>query len=157
MNDVQPRIPPIRYRTYINAESSRVYEMLTTAAGWDAWFTQGTEVDPRPGGRIRFRWVDWAVDHYNTEGGGPVLEATPPRRFVFQWTPGDSTTTVALDLQPLGGGTVVQVVKSGHTASERDLAALVECAAGWGEALALLKMYLEHGVVYGPVPSTPAT
>jgi hypothetical protein len=29
--------------------------------------------------------------------------------------------------------------------------ALVECAAGWGEALALLKMYLEHGVTYGRV------
>ena len=28
----------------------------------------------------------------------------------------------------------------------------MECATGWGEALALLKFYLEHGVVYGEVP-----
>ncbi len=147
-----PTIPPIRYRTYINAPPDRVYETLTTGAGWDAWFTQGTEVDARPGGRIRFRWVDWAVDHYTTEATGPVLEADPRRRFVFQWTPGDSTTTITFDLTPLGGGTVVEVQETGHTDSKRDLEALVECAAGWGEALALLKMYLEHGVIYGSVP-----
>jgi uncharacterized protein YndB with AHSA1/START domain len=110
------------------------------------------EIDARPGSTIRFRWVDWSVDHYTTEAGGPVLEATAPTRFVFQWTPGDSTTTIAFDLQPLGEGTIVQVHESGHTNSLRDLEALVECASGWGEALTLLKMYLEHGVTYGRVP-----
>jgi uncharacterized protein YndB with AHSA1/START domain len=144
--------PPIRCRTYIDAPPERVYASLTTGEGWDAWFTQGTTVDARPGGRIVFRWVDWAVDHYNTTAAGPVLEADAPRRFVFQWTPGDSTTTISFDLTPLGGGTVVQVEERGYTSSPRDLAALVECACGWGEALALLKMYLEHGVTYGPVP-----
>jgi uncharacterized protein YndB with AHSA1/START domain len=148
----QQPLPPIRYRTYINVSPVRVYEVLTTGAGWDAWFTLGTEVDARPGGKIRFRWVDWAVEHYSTEAGGPVLEATAPSRFVFQWTPGDTTTTIAFDLSPLGSGTVVQVQETGHTSSRRDLEALVECASGWGEALALLKMYLEHGVTYGPVP-----
>ena len=27
---------------------------------------------------------------------------------------------------------------------------MLECAAGWGEALTLLKFYVEHGVVYTP-------
>lgn len=150
MSEVQP--PPIRYKTYINAPPTRVFETLTSGAGWDAWFTQGTEIDARPGGRIRFRWIDWAVDHYTTDAEGPVLEVTPPTRFVFQWTPGDSTTTISFDIQPLGEGSIVHVQESGHTNSRRDLEALVECASGWGEALALLKMYLEHGVTYGRVP-----
>jgi uncharacterized protein YndB with AHSA1/START domain len=145
-------LPPIRYRTYIDASPERVYETLTTGEGWDAWFTQGTRVDARPGGEIIFKWVDFGANRYTTEGGGPVLEATAPRRFVFQWTPGDSTTTIAFDLAPLGPGTMVQVEESGHTTSRKDLEALVECASGWGEALALLKMYLEHGVTYGSVP-----
>lgn len=144
--------PPIRYRTYIAAPPERVYETLTTGAGWDAWFTEGTEVDPRPGGCIRLRWVDWSVDHHDLRSDGPVLEAIPPSRFVFQWTPAVSTTTIAFTLTPLGPGTVVAVEESGHTFSRPDLEALVECAAGWGEALALLKMYLEHGVTYGKVP-----
>ena len=51
------------------------------------------------------------------------------------------------------GGTVVTVTESGHTASPKDLEALVECASGWGEALTLLKVYLEHGITYGEVPA----
>lgn len=145
-------LPPIRYRTYIAAPPKLVYDTLTSATGWDAWFTQGTELDARPGGSILFRWVDFSVYHYTGQDGGPVLEALPPRRFVFQWTPGDSTTTVAFDLEPQGPGTAVTITESGHTTSEQDLAALVECAAGWGEAITLLKIYLEHGLTYGDVP-----
>ena len=149
---VRINLPQIHYRTCIAAPPQQVYDTLTTAPGWDAWFTQGAEVDARPGGSILFRWVDFSVYRHTGEDGGRVLEAVPPRRFVFQWTPGDSTTTVAFDLEPLGPGTAVTVTESGHTASERDLEALVECAGGWGEALTLLKMYLEHGITYGPVP-----
>jgi uncharacterized protein YndB with AHSA1/START domain len=151
--NLEAPLPPIRTRTYIKAPPAKVYEMLTTGAGWDAWFTQGTEVDPRPGGVIVFRWKDWAVDHYTVDSKGSVLEADPSNRFVFQWTPGDSTTTIAFDLKPRGEGTVLQVEESGHTTSRKDLEALVECAGGWGEAVTLLKMYLEHGITYGPVPA----
>jgi uncharacterized protein YndB with AHSA1/START domain len=145
-------VPPIQYNTYVDAPPQRVYETLTTAEGWDAWFTQGAEVDARPGGVMRFRWENFKVDRYTGVAVGPVLEAVPSRRFVFQWTPGDSTTTIEFDLEPLGPGTVVTVKEWGHTTSPKDLEALVECAAGWGEALTLLKMYLEHGIIYGEVP-----
>jgi uncharacterized protein YndB with AHSA1/START domain len=99
-----------------------------------------------------FRWVDFKVDRYTAESKGPVLEATAPKRFVFQWTAGDTPTTIEFDLEPLGPGTVVTVTESGHTTSPNDLEALVECASGWGEALTLLKVYLEHGITYGEVP-----
>jgi uncharacterized protein YndB with AHSA1/START domain len=147
-----PKIPSIEHRVYIRTPPEKVYEALTTAEGWDAWFTQGTEVDARPGGRIIFRWMDFGVNHYTSEAGGPVLEADPPRRFVFQWTPGDSTTTIEFDLEPLSPGTVLTVTESGHAMTEKDLAALVDCAAGWGEALTLLKMYFEYGLTYSCVP-----
>ena len=62
--------------------------------------------------------------------------------------PGASTTTVAFSLVPRGPDTVVQVQEWGHRPLPQDLAALVESAAGWGEALTLLKFYLEHGVTY---------
>jgi len=145
------RLPPIQVNTYIDAPPQRVYEALTAGSIWDAWFTQGTEVDAQPGGRLLFRWVDARVDRYTMTSGGPVLEADPPCRFVFQWTPGDSTTTIEFDLEPLGPGTRLSVKESGHKVTHRDLVALVDCAAGWGEALALFKFYLEHGVTYGQV------
>ncbi len=146
------RLPPIQVNTYIAVPPRRVYEALTTASVWDAWFTQGMEVDPRPGGALLFRWVEAQVDRYTATAGGPVLEADPPRRFVFQWTPGDSTTTIEFDLEALGPGTRLSVKESGHKMTQKDVEALVDCAAGWGEALALLKLYLEYDVTYGEVP-----
>jgi uncharacterized protein YndB with AHSA1/START domain len=145
-------LPAIKYNTYIATSPQRVYDTLTTGAGWDAWFTEGAEVDARPGGYMLFRWVDFKADRYTAESRGPVLEAKAPKRFVFQWTAGDTPTTIEFDLEPLGPGTVVTVTESGHTTSPRDLEALVECASGWGEALTLLKVYLEHGITYGEVP-----
>lgn len=145
-------LPPIRVNTYIDAPPQRVYDALTSGSTWDAWFTQGTELDARPGGSILFRWIDAQVDRYTTTAGGPVLEAEPPRRLVFQWTPGGSTTTIAFNLQPLGPGTRLSVSESGHKLTQKDVDALVDCATGWGEALTLLKFYLEHGVIYGRVP-----
>ena len=146
-------LPPIHYNTYIDAPPEKVYDTLTTASGWDAWFTQSAQVDARPGGVMVFRWENFKVDRYTGESVGPVLEAEAPRRFVFQWTAGDSPTTIEFDLEPLGSGTVVTVTESGHTPSPKDLEALVECASGWGEALTLLKFYLEHGITYGEVPN----
>lgn len=146
------KLVPIRHRTFVDVPPERVYQTLTTGAGWDAWFTEGTVVDARAGGHIELRWVDWGADHITTRSRGPVLEAMPPARFAFQWTVGDSTTTVAFTLEPLASGTCVTVQEDGYGTSPEDLRAFADCACGWGEALTLLKMFLEHGIVYGRVP-----
>ena len=148
------RLPPIHHSTYIDAPPQQVYDTLTTAAGWDAWFTQGTEVDAGPGGSILLRWSNFGATRYTGQDGGAVLEAVASRRFAFQWTPGDSTTTVQFELAPRGTGTLLTVEERGHTTSRRDLETLVECAAGWGEALTLLKIFLEEGMTYGEVPAS---
>jgi uncharacterized protein YndB with AHSA1/START domain len=77
----------IKHATLVRADPERVYEAFTTANGLDAWFTDGSSVDPRPGGEIRFRWRNWGPDRVSGEDGGPVLEAEKPRRFAFQWYP----------------------------------------------------------------------
>ncbi len=40
----------IRHATYVRADPDQVYDAFTTAEGLDAWFTEGADVDPRPGG-----------------------------------------------------------------------------------------------------------
>ena len=142
---------PVEHVTYIHAPIDKVYETLTTAEGWDSWFTDGTTLDAVPGGKIRLRWIDFGAERMTTEDGGPVLEAQTNRKFVFQWQPGKSATTVAFDLDRLGTGTRVRVAASGH--SMDDVETAIGCAAGWGEALTLLKFWLERGVTYGEVPA----
>lgn len=139
--------------TFINVSPEKVYETLTTGSGWDAWFTHGTVVDPTVGGSIRLRWRDFGAQHWTTEDGGRVLCAEPNRKFAFQWSPADSPTTVTFTLEPLGKGTQLSVVETGYSPSHKDIEALIGCAVGWGEALTLLKFYLEHGITYGEVPA----
>jgi uncharacterized protein YndB with AHSA1/START domain len=144
--------PPleIHHSTLIHAEPERIYHALTTPEGLDAWFTQGALVDARPGGSILFRWQDWGPDHISTEDGGPVLEALSPRRFVFQWHPDGPgyATTVEVTIQPGMDGTIISLREYGYADTPSARLAMLNCAVGWGEALTLLKFYLEYGVNY---------
>jgi RimJ/RimL family protein N-acetyltransferase/uncharacterized protein YndB with AHSA1/START domain len=137
--------PPIEHSVYIQAAPERIYDLLVTGAGWDAWFTRGTSVEARPGGAIHLRWEDWGPDHVTAEDHGMVLEVVPDERFAFKWHPGDTPTIVTFELHARGDGTVVRLTESGYTSSR----SYAGCATGWGEALTLLKFYLEYGLTYG--------
>ena len=140
----------IKHATFVRANADQVYKAFTTVEGLDAWFTNGAKLDPRPGGEILFRWRDWGPDRVTGEDGGPVLEAVPPERFVFQWHPEDASyaTTVEVDFTQMAGGTTVRLREYGYLDTPTSKRCRLDCAAGWGEALTLLKVYVEHGVRY---------
>jgi len=140
----------IEHSTFVRAAPEQVYDAFTTTEGLDGWFTQGAMVDPHPGGEIRFRWVNWGPDRVTDKDGGPVLEARRPERFVFQWYPDNPSypTTVEVDFQPTAGGTIIRLREHGYHDTPTGRKALINCATGWGEALTLLKFYVEHGIRY---------
>lgn len=140
----------IRHSTLVRAPRERVYDGIATAEGLDGWFTDGAEVDARPGGRIRFRWRNWGPERLTFEDGGPVLEADRPRRFVFEWSPDEPgyRTRVEIDFEDDVEGTIVRVREHGFRDTSSGRKTLTECAAGWGEALTLWKFRAEHGVRY---------
>ncbi|MCP4537752.1 MAG: SRPBCC domain-containing protein [Chloroflexi bacterium] len=138
----------IKQRTFIAVPPEDVFDTITSAGGWDAFFTTGMELDPTPGGKITWRWKDWGPDFYNDSAPGKVVEIDRPKRLVFEW--GKNPSTISFDLKAEFGGTVVTLKESGYQDTPEDRDAILECACGWGEALTLLKFYLEHGVVYTP-------
>lgn len=143
----------IRTAAYVAAPPEACYDAIATAEGLDGWFTTGAEVDARPGGSIRFRWRDWGPERVTAEDGGPVLAAERPHRFVFQWSPDHPGyyTTVEITFAPRDGGTVIQLREDGYADTPEGVAAMVNCAGGWGEALAFLKIFVERGLGYnGP-------
>ncbi|HLE50978.1 MAG TPA: SRPBCC domain-containing protein, partial [Anaerolineales bacterium] len=73
-----------------------------------------------------------------------------PERFVFQWYPDNPSypTTVEVDFQPTAGGTIIRLREHGYHDTPTGRKALINCATGWGEALTLLKFYVEHGIRY---------
>jgi uncharacterized protein YndB with AHSA1/START domain len=140
----------IKHSTFIHSDPLSIYEALTTSTGLDSWFTNGSTVNAIPGGEIHFHWQNWGPDHITTDDGGPVLEAEPPTHFVFQWHPdrSDDATTVEINIEAAEGGTIVTLREHGYAATPSALKAMINCATGWGEALTLLKFYLEYGLHY---------
>ncbi|MBX9568381.1 MAG: SRPBCC domain-containing protein [Candidatus Obscuribacterales bacterium] len=149
------RLPAIEASTYINASPEKVFACISTAEGWNAWFTKNSEVNLKPGGKLWLVWRNWGVNHVDHEDGGKILEVEPNRKLSFEWHADMHTkTTVTFTLTALGNGTVLKVSDSGYL--QEDLgkfAGFLDCAIGWGEAITLLKFYAEHGVTYGPVPN----
>lgn len=141
-------VPEIALATLVRSPRDRVYDALTRADELDAWFTTGAEVDPRPGGIMHWRWRDWGPDRFTGEDWGPVLEARRPERYVFQWQAQLGGTTVEIDFEDVAEGTVVRLREHGYPDTPEGWAGFSECSTGWGEALTLLKFYVEHGVRY---------
>ncbi len=142
----------IRHSTFVRATPEKVYDAVASTEGLNAWFTTGGRVDAREGGSIHFRWEDWRPDMGIIEDGGPVLQADRGKRFIFQWHPdsNDYTTRVEMTFEPYEDGTIMRVVESGFEDTDRGQRAMLGCATGWGEALTLLKFYVEHGIKYWP-------
>ncbi len=139
----------IRYPILVRADPERVYDAFATSAGLDGWFTSGATVDARPGGEIVYRWKDWGPHRVTTEARGKVHEARRPERFVFEWDSGDERPTIVeLDFERVPEGTVVRLRERGFTDTPRGSARIVMEASGWGEALALAKLWVEHGLRY---------
>jgi uncharacterized protein YndB with AHSA1/START domain len=142
-------IPPdICAATLVRAPRERVYDALTRAEELDAWFTTGAEIDLRPGEEMVWRWVDWGPNRVTAEDRGPVLEVRRPERYVFGWQSAVGGTIVELDFEEHPDGTVVRLREHGYPDTPEAWAAFSECAVGWGEALTLLKLHVEHGVRY---------
>ncbi|MFT4413666.1 SRPBCC family protein [Fredinandcohnia humi] len=140
----------IKHKTYIKAKKEDVYIALTTADGWNAWFTDDTilEIHSDGTGEILIKWKNYGSDNATVEDGGKILKSVLNKKFVFQWSPGEGYSTVSFTLEPYKEGTLVVLHETGYSTSNRDMAACIGCAVGWGEALTLLKVYLEHGIVY---------
>ena len=140
----------VRKATLVRAPRERVYDAFTTAEGLDGWFTTGASVDPRPGGSLVFRWRDWGPDKVAAEDECRVIDARRPERFVFAEHPDAEgpPTAVEITFTAAPEGPVVRLSETGFQNTERGRRALAAQAGGWGEALTLLKFYVEHGLRY---------
>lgn len=138
---------PILHGVLIRADRAKVFDAMTTAEGLDGWFTKGAYVDRRPGGQILFKWVDWGPDKVNSEAKCPIIEVKAPELITFKWWE-DHYTTVELNFEEIEEGTKVTVKEFGYQNTKEGHRRCLECATGWGEALTLLKFYVEHNLRY---------
>ena len=120
----------------IEASPEVVYEVISSPEHLREWWPDGAEFDPVPGATGTITFGDPTAPDA-TIVPLTVLEADPPRRFVFRWAydEGPATETnsflVTFDLVPSGDGTLVRFKETGFR--ER----------GW-EAAVLEEAYLDH-------------
>ncbi len=136
--------------TFIRADPDRVWRSLTTADGVNQWFTSGSTWTHEIGSAMNWRWENWGIDQISTASIGKVLEVEPCERFVFSWSNGSGPepSIVTMTFTPQEDGTKVELVDSGYPDSPAGRRALMDCACGWGEALTLAKVFVEHGIIY---------
>lgn len=135
-----------KHSVFIRASRERCYDAFATTEGLNAWFTEGGRVDPRPGGAMLFKFVDWGPEKINIAFPGRVVEAHRPERFVYEWGEAGQTTTVELTFQAVEGGTIVRVRERGFVKLESALGN----SAGWGEALTLARFWVEQRLSVHP-------
>jgi uncharacterized protein YndB with AHSA1/START domain len=138
----------IRKSVFIAADPARVFRTLTRAEDWDQFFTTGMELDPRPGGVCNFKWKNWGPELLCLESPGKVLAIEPPQRLVFEWGRTGQKTVAQFDVERRHDGTVLQLTAGGYPDTPEGRRYMVECAAHWGELLALIKFYIEFGHTY---------
>lgn len=89
----------------IQATPAIVFSFLTETPRWAAWWGAGSEIDARPGGRMKIVYPG------GREANGEVLEVVPLERIVFTYgyadgkmiSPGGSRVTI--ELEPAGSAT----------------------------------------------------
>lgn len=140
-------LPPIKHVATINAPIEKVYETLTTGKGWDGWFTDGTVLDLETK-RIQLVWTMNGPYKANGIETGPILSAIPDKEFSFKWHEGSHDTTVTFTLETKDNKTKITVTETGYLPTDKGIWQLLDCAIGWGEAITLMKFYLEHGIRY---------
>lgn len=116
----------------IHAAPDTVFRFFTDSARWAKWWGAGSNLDPRPGGRIYIRHPG------GIESAGEVVSIDEPRKFVFTYgfvtgTPipaGGSRVTITLS--PERAGTRLMLVHELPDAAARD-----EHVQGWRFQLSL--------------------
>ncbi len=149
----------------IAAPPERVFQALTDPKQLFVWWGQEPsvelsvfEMDPRPGGRWRFRCKPApGADHgavgeqlrrtgaREFEAYGEILEFVPPRLLVWSWLANwhqhpAHPTVVRWELMPSKTGTLVRVT---HSALSQEPIAGKDYTAGWGGVLRLLRQFLQ--------------
>ena len=140
----------IHFKTVIKSNPEKIYPLLTTAKGWDSWFTRGMIFNLEKNAEVQFAWKDWGADKVTESEKAVVLDFIPDKYLKFDWNfflP-EGPTTVEIFIKAKGEVTVVEVIQTGFHQTKSGLNMFTQCSAGWAEALTLLKFYVEHGISY---------
>jgi len=122
-----------------------VFEAVADPAKLSGYFTTGGA----QGRLVTGATVTW--DFADFPGAFPVhvVEVVEDSRIVLRWgsAEGEGETTVTMTFDPLEDGrTLVTIVETGFTGTQKGVDAAIGNTEGWTGMLIAMKLYLEHGM-----------
>ncbi len=146
---VEPGNEVIHAEVFIAAPRERVFQALTDprqAAQWwgqkDRYHCANFQMDLRPGGKWSTKGNSAKMGDFTASGN--YIEVDPPSKLSYTWNtswmPRD--TTVAWELHPQNGGTLVKLSHSGFAGDEEQAK---NHNSGWEMVLGWLRGYAEKG------------
>lgn len=133
----------VRIQWRLDAIPDRIYRSWTNPDSLARWFPERVEGSLAPGSRTTLVWPRERV-------WWEVVTAEAPGLFVVRWPwgPDDAfTTTFTVRIEKLGMGTRLTLEDGPfHIDQPGHLDAWVEATAGWTEALAQLRAYVDFSV-----------
>ena len=138
----------------VKAPPDRVWRALTSAEELSAWFQVSIEGAIAPGAEVWMTSVH--PQHAGQRFRVRITEMIPPRRFVWEWHPGEvdpgldysrePRTTVTFTLEPSGRGTRLSVSETGfdEISLARRAKVYKDNSQGWPEVLVWLQKHVEE-------------
>lgn len=143
------RSSEVRFKTFVNADPRKIWQLISTAEGWKQWFVSEMKLDPKPGGAMEFYWKDFGPDKVTVREPGEVVALEEARRFAYKWVNRQRYwTDVVISIEGNFDGATVEVVETGFPEGDEGHQIALENSSGWGQALTMLKYFVEHGVTY---------
>ncbi|MEA2442832.1 MAG: hypothetical protein QOJ12_124 [Thermoleophilales bacterium] len=124
--------PALHFERRLSHPVETVWRAVTEPAGLAHWFPAQVTVDLRPGGAMRFVFVD---HDELPSGDGEVLALEEQRLFAFTWGP----SRFLIELEPQDDGAAC-LLRFTHFLDERDAAA--RDMAGWHVCFNRMEEYL---------------
>jgi uncharacterized protein YndB with AHSA1/START domain len=133
--------PILRFKRELRHPVDAVWRAVTEPEELAQWFPTTVELDPRPGGQMKFTFPGGEAP----EMRGEVIEFDPPHRFAFTW----GEDRLSFELESRSGDECVlrfEVVLDSREKSARD-------AAGWHACLDALVQRLDGESITRPMPT----
>jgi len=134
-------VPDIFQLFPIKASASRVFDVVSTPAGLDAWWTQSSSGQPEAGAIYKFGFgpgYEWLAK---------VLRCVPDTEFEFELIKADDDwtgTRLGFSFEESEGVTQVSFHHTGWPESNEHYRVSCYC---WAMYLRLLRRYIEHGEI----------
>ncbi len=139
----------IEREIHVEASPDVVYDVVSSPEHIREWWGAKADFDAVAGGAGELVWGDETTPRAHVSAV-TVVEADPPKRFAFRWTPQEPTTDqtllVTFELLPAGEGTVLRLTETGFREMGWEAAVLeaqyLDHAEGWDLHLGHLGQYL---------------